>query len=154
MAGVWSPTVEAMRYVRAKLTADPVLSPLIGTRVYEAPAPFDAVDPFVAMLLARRPEELHALGATIVTYTVHLRVLAAQQGSSVSSPFDLEAIDQRITTVLHRSSGATTTGALILDCVHERAALSPRGFEVAREFDARTGVSYSQLGSDWQLIIQ
>lgn len=143
-----SPTVEAKRWLVATLTGDGVLAPLIGTRVYDVPAPADAADPFIAMQQYQSPSDLYTNGAILVYSTVYLKLIIAQRSASVSSPYDLEAIDRRITTVLHGRSGSTATPASIQWCVRVGPAL------LAPDFDKRTGAQYAQLGSNWQIVVQ
>jgi hypothetical protein len=142
-----SPTVEARRWLYAMLTGDGVLSPLLGTRIYEAPAPPDAVDPFMAVQQYQSPSDLYTNGAILVFTNVFLKLIVAQRSTSVSTPFDLEAIDRRVTQVLHGKSGSTAT-ATILSCVRVAPAL------LAPDFDKRTGAQYAQLGSNWKVIVQ
>lgn len=142
-----SPTVEAKRWMQATLIADGVISAALGARMYEVPAPADTIDPFLAIWQFQSPRDLYTNGALLIFTDVYLRIAVAQQGTSVSSPFDLEAIDRRMTQVLHAKSGTTTT-ASILSCVRVGPALLPP------DFDKRTGRQYAQLGSDWHLVVQ
>jgi hypothetical protein len=142
-----SPTVEARRWMYATLTADGVISAALGTRLYEVPAPADAIDPFLAIWQFQSPRDLRTNGSILIFTDVYYRVAVAQQGTSVSSPYDLEAIDRRMTLVLDGKSGSTAT-ATILSCVRVGPALLPP------DFDKRTGRQYAQLGSDWHVIVQ
>ncbi len=142
-----SPTVEAKRWMYATLTADGVLAPLLGTRIYEVPAPPDAADPFVAVQQYQSPSDLYTNGAILVFTDVYLKLIIVQRGTSISTPFNLEAIDTRITTVLHGKSGSTAT-ARVLSCVRAGPALT------APDFDKQTGAQYAQLGSNWHVIVQ
>lgn len=143
-----SPTVEARRWLYATITGDGVLSGLLGARVYEVPAPADAADPFLTFLPYQSPTDLYTNGDLLVYSTVYLRLIVTQRGASVSSPFDLEAIDRRLTTILHGATGSTATPASILWCTRVGAALLPP------DFDRRTGVQYAQLGANWQIAVK
>lgn len=142
-----SPWVEARRWIYGTLQPDGVLNPLLGSRYYESPAPVDAVDPFAAIWQYQSPRDLYTNGASRVWTDVYVRLAVAQRGTSVSHPFDLEAIDNRITLLLHGKSGSTAT-ASVQSCVRVGPAVLPL------DFDKRTGAFYYQIGSDWHLTIQ
>jgi hypothetical protein len=143
-----SPTVEARRWMQSTLNADGVLAAALGGRIFEVPAPPDAADPFLAVQQYQSPADVYTNGAILIMTHVYYKLIVAQRGTSVSSPFNIEAIDQRITQVLHGKSGTTTTGAQVIECVRVGPAL------VAPDFDKRTGAQYAQLGSNWHLVVQ
>lgn len=142
-----SPVAEALRYFSQKLAADPTLNGALAGRWCEPPAPVDWADPFLVAYQYAQPEDVHGLGSVLLLSTVYLRTLIAQKGTSTVSPADLAALDSRMFAVLHRSSGTTPTGGTILDVIRVRPAL------VLPQFDRGSGQSYSQVGSDWSVLI-
>lgn len=142
-----SPAIEAKRWIIGVLTPDPVLSPLLGDRYYEVPAPANAADPFFVMQAYQSPQDVYTNGAALIYTNIYLRTTVAQRGATVSSPANLEAIDNRITLLLHRGSGSTGTASVIA-CTRVGPALA------LPDFDKRTGAQYATVGSNWHLIVQ
>lgn len=103
----------ADRWVYTKLTADATLTPLIGTRVFGEIAPQGTAMPYIVFQM-QSAVDLRIVGP----YTVWSNMLYVVRGIAETNSFggNLGTIDNRITAVLHNTSGSNVDG-LIYVCV-------------------------------------
>lgn len=143
-----SPTIEAKRWIYATITADSTLSAALGTRLYESPAPADAVDPFLVLDWYRDPEDVRYNGPLVLYTWVYPRLRLVMRATSLiaGGAANLETLDQRIKLVLDAQTGATTN-ANLWAYRQGPAKLSP-------EFDPKTGFQYAMVGGDWHVAVQ
>lgn len=134
-------TTVIARWLYTKLAADSSLTAIVGTRIYEQPAPQEAVYPLVVFQL-QTTDDVSAVGGIRVMTTAEYLVRVIGQSANVTS--SLLTAAERIDAVLHRASGSVTGGAVI-------GAVRLRPFVLA-ETDGP--VQYRHLGGIYRLWAQ
>lgn len=136
-------TVYADQWLYSKLTGDATLASLIGARVYSYMAPLGATLPAIIYAYQGGKDVTEVANYRIFNSGLY-QVKAVGQGESMVA---IAAIAHRIDTVLHRSSG-TVSGGAILACVREpgRSALSYAEYT--------NGVRYNHLGGIYRILVQ
>lgn len=131
----------ANRWITTTLRADPTLAGLIGTRVYDGPAPANATYPFVSFELLSAPDSLYGNGPTIIWQKLIYVVKAISKTDSVTS---LQTIADRIAAVLHAQHGATSDSAIDY-CVRRRPF---------RMQTIENGERWQHLGHEFELAVR
>lgn len=136
----------AKQWLRATLAADATLVALIGgagaPRIYDGPAPQDAVYPYVVFQPYTRGRDVSAIGEIRIWSELPYIVKAVHRAESYADP--LKTIAERIDALLHRASGAVDGGQVIA-CVRTSPLEYP---------EVKISVQHRHLGGIYRLQVQ
>lgn len=134
-------TAIARRWLTSVLLGDVTLGALVGTRVYKAPAPPKAAEPYIVHDLLSPGEVITVING-VPWWADPLFVVYAV--ARADSTVDLEPVADRINALLHLGDGVATGGVVY-------AATRERPFD-RPELDR--GVLYQRLGGEYRLQVR
>lgn len=135
-----SEVVTGLRFIRGLLTDDETL--MAGaSEVYQDAGPVEAVYPFVTIGF-QDGDDLLTLDSTFIMSPLSFVVKVVGQGSSYAP---LEALAERIKTLLHKATGSAGNG-VVYECVQ----VAP----VAYRENGQDGKQYSHLGGLYELAVR
>lgn len=132
---------KASTYIYSKITTDATLSAAVGTRVYEDAADKNTAYPCVVFSCTAPDDSVSVGGVTVksdLDYTI--RVIGQRSQTANSSYALIDAIAERIKTVMHHTSSGD-----ILSCTRIRPF--NRSYEV-------NGVRYFERGGIYRIMVQ